>query len=121
MTVCAHCASSCLPTAVEPVNDSLRERPSRMSGVITAAGSTVVTTLTTPAGSPDSDSTSASANIESGVCSAGFTTLVQPAASAGAILRAPMAIGKFHGVMSRLGPTGCLVTRNREPPVGAGR
>ena len=46
----------------------------------------------------------ASASIDSGVCSAGLTTIVQPAATAGPILRVPIAIGKFHGVISRHGP-----------------
>ena len=34
-------------------------------------------------------------------------TTVQPAASAGAILRVAIASGKFHGVMRKHGPTGC--------------
>ena len=41
----------------------------------------------------------ASASIESGVCWAGLTTIVQPAATAGPILRVPIAVGKFQGVM----------------------
>ena len=59
-----------------------------------------------------------SASIDSGVCAAGFTTIVHPAATAGPILRVPMAIGKFHGVMSRHGPTGWRITRNRAAPSG---
>ena len=35
-TLSAHCASSTLPTFVEPVNDSLRASPERISGSITA-------------------------------------------------------------------------------------
>jgi hypothetical protein len=62
---------------------------------------------------------SASASIESGVCFAGLTTIVQPAATAGPILRVPIAMGKFHGVMSRHGPTGCLSTSSFERPSGA--
>jgi hypothetical protein len=61
----------------------------------------------------------ASASIISGVCWAGLTIVVQPAASAGAILRAPIAIGKFHGVTNRLGPTGCFIVRARLIPLGA--
>ena len=49
---------------------------------------------------------SISASIDSGVCGAGLITLVQPAAMAGPSLRVPIAIGKFHGVISRHGPTG---------------
>lgn len=57
--------------------------------------------------------------MDSGVWCAGLMTLVQPAAIAGPILRVPMAMGKFHGVISRQGPTGCLVMRNLAPPAGA--
>jgi hypothetical protein len=81
----------------------------------------VVNRLTTPRGTPASSRIPTSAGIDSGVCLAGLTTTVQPAASAGPILRVPIAIGKFHGVMSRHGPTGCRMTTTREPPPGAVR
>ncbi len=54
--------------------------------------------------------------MESGVCCAGFITIVQPAAIAGPTLRVPIAIGKFHGVIIRLGPTGCFITSTRLVP-----
>jgi len=76
-------------------------------------------TLSTPAGSPARSSTSASASIDSGVCLAGLTTIVQPAAIAGPILRVPIASGTFHGVISRQGPTGCFMTSRREDRFGA--
>lgn len=60
-----------------------------------------------------------SASIDSGVCAAGLITIVQPAATAGPILRVPIAIGKFHGVMSSVGPTGWRAIRNRPEPFGA--
>ena len=63
-------------------------------------------TLRTPPGSPHSSSSWASAKADSGVSCAGFMTIVQPAAIAGPILRVPIAIGKFHGVMKKQGPTG---------------
>ncbi len=44
----------------------------------------------------------------SGVSSAGFSTTVQPAASAGAILATSMGSGKFQGVMAPTTPTGCF-------------
>ena len=53
-----------------------------------------------------------------GVSAAGFTIIVHPAASAGAILRVPIARGKFHGVIASVGPTGSLVTRMRPLPDG---
>ena len=55
-------------------------------------------TLRTPGGSPDSSRIWASASIDSGVFCAGLITIVQPAATAGPILRVPIAMGKFHGV-----------------------
>ena len=57
--------------------------------------------------------------MESGVSWAGFMTIVQPAATAGPILRVPIAMGKFHGVISRHGPTGCLSVIIRLWPLGA--
>ena len=40
-------------------------------------------------------------------------TIVQPAAIAGPILRVPIAVGKFHGVMKKQGPTGWRMTSTR--------
>src|SRR6202011_98158 len=78
----------------------------------------VGTRLSTPGGSPASVRRSASASIERGVRAAGLHTMVQPAAIAGPIFRVPIAIGKFHGVMNRHGPTGWRITRRRAPPLG---
>ena len=50
---------------------------------------------------------------------AGLSTIVQPAAIAGPILRVPIASGKFHGVMSRHGPTGCFIVSSRSGVAGA--
>ena len=55
----------------------------------------------------------ASATAENGVCSAGFSTMAQPAASAGPALRVIIAIGKFHGVMAATTPMGWRMTRMR--------
>jgi membrane-bound ClpP family serine protease len=86
------------PTAVEPVKLSLRSRGSASSAAETSAGRVVVTTFTTPGGSPTSTSSSANSSDVSGVSSVGFRTTVHPAASAGASLRVAMASAKFHGV-----------------------
>jgi hypothetical protein len=118
-TFSAACSISFTPTGVEPVKDSLRARPSRISGSITPPESWVVTTFRTPGGNPASVISSASFSIDSGVCAAGLITIVQPAATAGPILRAPIAAGKFHGVISRHGPTGCRITTTRPLPLGA--
>ncbi len=76
-----------------------------------------VMTFSTPAGSPASSKIWASASIDSGVCLAGLTTHVQPVASAGPILRVPIASGKFHGVMNRHGPIGWRSVSTRPLPV----
>ena len=82
------------------MNDSLRSRGSLMIGSETSPEDDAVMTLSTPAGSPASSRIFASASIDSGVCWAGLMTIVQPAAIAGPILRVPIAIGKFHGVIA---------------------
>ena len=116
----ADCFTSALPTPVEPVNVSLRSRPSSISAVVTSRGLSVASTESTPAGSPASVISLASSSMVSGVSWAGLTIMVQPAASAGPILRVPIASGKFHGVIAKHGPTGCLVTTMRPVPAGLG-
>jgi hypothetical protein len=44
--------------------------------------------------------------------------MVHPAAMAGPILRVPIAMGKFQGVMSMQGPTAWRMTRKRDLPSG---
>ena len=86
---------------------------------MTSPVAVVVTTLSTPSGRPTSWSRSARASIVSGVWLAGLTTIVQPAAMAGPILRVPIASGKFHGVIMSTGPTGCFIVMRRVAPLGA--
>ena len=93
------------------MKDSLRSRGSDSSGIVTRLGSLLVTTVSTPAGTPASRAISANNNDDNGVSSAGFSTAVQPAASAGATFRAAMASGTFQGVISRHGPTGSATVR----------
>ena len=97
-TVFAACAASRMPTSVLPVKVSLRIAGSSKNTAETAAGSAVVSTWNTSAGPPASRHSSSSRSAVSGDCSAGFSTTVQPAASAGAALRVTIAAGKFHGV-----------------------
>ena len=94
------CLASALPTPVEPVKVSLRSRPSSISAVVTPPGSLVGSTDSTPLGRPASSISLASSSIVSGVSWAGLTIIVQPAATAGPILRVPIASGKFHGVIA---------------------
>ena len=112
-------AISIRPTSVEPVKLSLRSRGSLMIGSETLPEEVAVTTLSTPGGRPHSSSSWARASIDSGVCWAGLTTIVQPAAIAGPILRVPIAVGKFHGVMKKHGPIGWRITSTRLCPLPA--
>ena len=64
---------------------------------------------------------SAISSAVSGVSSAGLSTTVQPAASAGPILRVAIAAGKFQGVISSETPIGAWPTSMRLAPAGATR
>src|SRR3978361_1211109 len=107
------------PPSVEPVNDSLRTRGSSSIAPTTAPALRVVRQLTTPGGTPASSSSATIASAVSGVSVAGLRTTVQPAASAGPILRVAMAAGKFHGVTRTATPIGCRSTRILLGPEGA--
>jgi hypothetical protein len=116
-TFLAEASISLRPTSVEPVKDSLRSRVSSISGPVTLPDEEVVTMLNTPPGRPTSSSTWPSASIDNGVSCAGFMTIVHPAAIAGPTLRVPIAMGKFHGVIIRHGPTGCFNVSARLVPL----
>ena len=106
-----------LPTSVEPVNATLST-----SGCAASAAPAVspkpVMMLTTPGGNTCLGISSASRNAVSGVCSAAFSTMVQPAASAGAIFHAAISSGKFHGMICPTTPTG---SRTRVGQIFAGQ
>ena len=118
----AHCAISSFPISVDPVKPSLRTAGFEViSPPITGASSAApVTTEKTPGGTPASAASAAIASAHSGVCSAGFSTIVHPAASAGADLRVGIAAGKFQGVMPAVTPTGSFVTWMRLSGQGDG-
>ncbi len=120
MSVGAHCAMSRRPTRVLPVKESLRTAALAASTPAVAAWSVPTTRFTTPGGRPPASAASCtSAMAVSGVSGAGRSTTVQPAASAGASLRAGMAAGKFQGVSSAAGPTGAaLVSMARSARAG---
>ena len=86
------------------MKDSLRTRASASAAATRSPGLSVVSTFTTPAGAPASAISEASSKAVNGVSSAGLSTTVHPAASAGAILRVAIAAGKFHGVSSSATP-----------------
>ena len=71
-----------------------------------------LTRLKTPAGTPASCSTSANSIADSGDSSEGFSTIVQPVASAGMTFSAIWFIGQFHGVISAHTPIGSYRIRS---------
>ena len=85
--------SSATPTGVEPVKEILRTRGSCRMVLESTLALAVVSTFTTPAGTPQSCRICATAKAVSGVSVAGLQITVQPAASAGAILRVAIAAG----------------------------
>src|SRR6202163_3040120 len=108
-TVLAHCAISCLPTSVDPVNVNLRTSGFVVSSLPIGAADPV-TQDNTPFGMPARSASSHKASAEYGVMDAGLITIVQPAASAGPALRVIIAFGKFQGVTAAHTPIGCFST-----------
>src|SRR5262245_45507122 len=105
----AACATF-LPVATEPVKEILR-----------TAGCAVIqppssfppeTMLITPAGTT-SRRISPSRSVESGVYGEGFSTIVFPASSAGAIFHTASITGKFQGVIAPTTPNGRRRTSTR--------
>ena len=76
------------------------------------------TTLTTPSGTPASRAICANRSAVSGVSSAGLSTTVLPAASAGASFQAAIASGKFHGVIRPTTPIGSRKVIATPPATG---
>ena len=109
------------PTAVEPVKETFRSRGSAIRDEDRARESLVTTQLTTPSGTPASARIAISAREVSGVFCAGLSTTVQPAARAGPIFRVPIDSGKFHGVISSVGPTGRTAVSTPWSAAGAWR
>src|SRR6266540_115001 len=85
-----------LPTSVEPVKATLSTSAWDMAAA--PVWPAPVTMLTTPGGSSACSSTWPSSSAVSGVVSAGLSTTVLPAASAGASFQAAISSGKFHGI-----------------------
>jgi len=89
----------------EPVKATL-SMPGCFTMAAPAVGPKPGTTLMTPSGTPAFCASRASRRDVSGVCSAGFITIVQPAASAGPHFQATITIGKFQGMIWPATPTG---------------
>ena len=117
MIVCAAPAAIERPTSVEPVNATLAT-----SGCSTSRCPHVrpgpTTTLTTPSGIPASRAMRSNSSAVSGVSSAGFSTTVLPAASAGASFHDAITSGKFHGVINATTPSGSRKVIPTPPATG---
>jgi len=72
-----------------------------------------VTTLNAPGGKPACSNRAAKASVDAGECSEGLTTIVQPAASAGATFQVISSSGEFHGVIAATTPTGSRLVYTR--------
>jgi len=99
----AYCMIS-RPVLVSPVKAILRMRGLEARG-LPASTPKPLTMLTTPGGrmSPIS---SISTRIETGVCSAGLSTIALPAARAGASFQTAIRMGKFQGMICPTTPSG---------------
>src|SRR3954447_18029680 len=106
----ADCCMRSLPTSVEPVKVIFLTVGLEVSSAPISRAEPV-TMLTAPSGTPACSHSTPQARAEKGVCEAGLSTIVQPAASAAPSLRAIMEDGKFQGVIAPTTPTGSLVTR----------
>ena len=117
LIVCAAPAAIVRPTSVEPVNATLAT-----SGCSTSRCPQVrpgpATTLTTPSGIPAASAIRSNSSAVSGVSSAGLSTTVLPAASAGASFQAAIVSGKFHGVISPTTPSGSRTVMPMPPATG---
>ena len=107
MTESAASRSSMRPTSVDPVKDSLRTRGSCRIALHTGPGSLVLIDVDDARRHARAAHDLRHAQARSAAFPrAGFRMQVQPAASAGAILRVAIAAGKFHGVISSETPIG---------------
>ena len=101
------------PTSVDPVKVSFRTVGFSQNSLPMSEARLEVMTERIPLGRPARSASTAIASADSGVSAAGRATKAQPAAMAGAALRAIIALGKFQGVIEATTPTGCLITVRR--------
>src|SRR3984957_13180148 len=94
-----------LPTAALPVK-AILSTPGCATSAAPQVSPKPFTILTTPGGKPTSANQFANSSAVRGVCSAGLSTHVQPAASAGASFHAAINNGKFQGIICPATPTG---------------
>ena len=107
------------PTSVDPVKLILATFGLWLNSVPMSLA-LPVTTWKTPAGIPARSASTPRERAESGVCEAGLTMMVHPAARAGPAFLVIMPFGKFQGVIAAQTPTGCFMTRTRRSAPGGG-
>ena len=93
------------PVAVEPVKTIL-STPGCSASAAPASAPWPVTMFSTPSGSPASSISLAISRTVSDASSEGFSTTVQPVASAGPIFQIDPAMGAFQGMIAPTTPTG---------------
>ena len=118
MTLSAASFKSTRPTSVDPVNERFLTRGSCNIFEIAGPVFSGSTKFKTPFGRPARSIMSTMCMAVSGVSVAGFKIIVQPAATAGPILRVAMPAGKFQGVIRIERPIGWCVTNILLSPDG---
>src|SRR6266404_386509 len=108
-----------LPTATDPVNETLRTIGDVIRYFDTSEG-TPQTTFRQPGGRPESWNSRASATTALGASSGPFSTMVHPDPTAAAILRIAWLNGKFQGEKPAQTPIGSRSTSWRTPSVRDG-
>ena len=99
--------ATAMPARVEPVKLTMSTSGCELIASPTV-GPSPLTRLNTPAGTPAACRISAKMIALNGATSDGFSTTVQPTASAGATLQAIWFTGQFQGVMKPQTPIGSL-------------
>ena len=116
LSVLAACAAICRPVCVDPVKAILSTSACSTSAA-PARCPNPGSTLTTPAGRSRSSISEANTSAETGVSSAGFSTIAFPPASAGQSFQASMTSGEFHGMIAPTTPTGSRRVYVKNGPV----
>jgi hypothetical protein len=99
-----------MPARVEPVKE-IMSMPGWPDISVPTPAPSPFTRLKTPGGMPAASTISANRSPDSGATSEGFSTIVQPAASAGPTFSAIWFIGQFHGVIMPTTPIGSIRMR----------
>ncbi len=110
-------ASTCLPTAIDPVN-TIFATPGCSTSALPVTGPWPGRTWKRPSGRPASRASSASRSAVSGVVSAGLRMTALLTASAGAVPQAAIGIGKFQGAITPTTPSGSRIVMSRPPATG---